>query len=175
MTTRLNTQVPEAIYRAMFQRLKTAPNVFDVEVFRRAANRQTPVEENELPVVGGMGQLSIDDEEDYDYAPIGTGLLQFVGQYQEQPVSSSGESLAGNEQNPQMAVIMSEIPLGQVGSFEVERNDFIVLKYGLDNAIPFTVADILSPIGISGFVKRYIIQRADDLPYVNDDLTTELT
>lgn len=173
--TRLNSQVPEALYRAMYQRLLTAPNVFDVEVFRREANRQTPIEENDLPVVGGMGQLSIDDEEDYDYQPIGNGLLQFIGQYQEQPVSSSGESLAGNEQNPQMAVIMSEIPIGQAGSFEVERNDFLVLKYGLDNAIPYTVAEILSPIGVSGFVKRYIIQRADDLPYVNDDLTTAIT
>lgn len=175
MSTRLNSQVPIAVYKSTYQRLLTAPNVFEVDVYRKDAIRSEPQQENDLPVVGGMGQLSIDDEDDYDFLPIGNGLLQFVGQYQEQPVSSSGESLAGNEQIPQLAVILSEIPVGMAGHFEVERNDFIVLKYGVDNVIPFTVSDVLSPIGITGFNRRYVIQRADDLDYVNSILTDAIT
>lgn len=174
MTTRLNSTVPVAVHKALYQRLLTAPNVFEVEVFRKEALR-TDTQANDLPTVGGMGQLSIDDEDDYDYALIGSGLMQFVGQYQEQPISNSGESLAGNEAIPQMAVILSELPVGQVGHFEVERNDFIALKYGLDNVIPFTVSDVLSPIGITGFNRRYVIQRADDLDYVNTVLTNAIT
>lgn len=173
--SRLSTQVPQAIHRATYQSMSRRPNVFECEVHRKQVTRVTPTTINDLPTIGGMGQLSGEDETEYDFVLIGNALLQFIGPFNGMYVSDSGESLAGLEPDPMEAIIVSEHPTGTLEYFEIMRSDLILMKYDIDNVIPFTVSETISPINIPSFQKRFVIQRFDDLLYVNPDLTDSLT
>lgn len=178
MTNHLLNNVPVAVYKATLQTMRMRPNTFEIELWRKTVTRTTPdggAGGDNLPTIGGMGQLSGEDEPEYNVAAIGEGIMFFVGPFQGMALTNSGEAMAGGDVQATEAVIVPVALPNETGHFEVKRQDVVMLKYDMGVVIPFMVVDILTGMNIPTFSRRYVLNKLDDLLYVNDELTNAET
>lgn len=174
MANHLLNNVPIAVFKATLQTMRMRPNTFECELWRKTVTRTTPdgtAGGDNLPTIGGMGQLSGEDEDKYSVAPIGEGIMFFIGQFQGMALTNSGEATAGGEVQATEAVIFPVALPNEPEHFEVKRQDVVMLKYDMGIVIPFMVVDILTPLNIPTFNRRYVLNKLDDLLYVSDEFT----
>lgn len=156
--------VPAAVNRMARNVVINHPNSYNCQVFRKAVTRPGPISGG-LPVLGGLGVLSSDDEEQFSYEWTGNGYALQVEAFEPSVMMDRGDANNGAGDAFKF-LIESEEAAGLPGSFEAKKNDVIYLLLG-DGSSPaklaFEVVGIEAVLNIPPYTTRFIMNRRDDL------------
>lgn len=166
--------VPRQINRAARSVTLRHPNSIPCIVMRKAVNRtdSPPGQLGSLPTLGGIGVLSSEDEEDFDWDALGGAMILFVGSFSGSPQVERGDGLVPVVEVE--ALIEADDELGTPGYFEPRRNDIIYVLIGQDVSLPYEIVSINSNVNISPYTRRYVLQPRDDLDFLDDDVDLAL-
>lgn len=158
------TNVPAAVNRMARNVVINHPNTYNCQVFRKTVTRPG-ADAGGLPVLGGLGVLSSDDEEQFTYAWIGNGFALPVENFQ--PASMMDRGDANNDTGTEFKFLIEpEDAAGQLGSFTPDKNDVVYLLLG-DGPSPaklaFEIIGIEAVLNIPPYTTRFIVNRRDDL------------
>lgn len=165
-------RIPDAVSKSARIVTLRHPRSMRCEIWRRIVTRPqsgiTGVMEAMLdgaPTMGGMGVLAADDEPEITYERKGDARLLFVGGVREPlPVVDRDNSLAQPE--AVSAHIEAVADPDTPAHFTPERGDLVVVLPGMGVVIAFTVEGIESPTTISAYVRRFVLQRRDELDHL---------
>lgn len=164
--------VPTAVNRAARQVTLRHPNAFSAVVSRKKVTRVenddtgNPNEMGGAPTLGGMGVLRSEDEPDFEYEPLGDAKVLFAGPgpYQQQDLNDQGNAtLVERTREVLIECVAKE---DEAGFFVVENDDLVCIVVGPGVVIAYTAATTASPVALSPYERRYILNPRDDLAYV---------
>ncbi len=121
-----------------------------------------------LPTLGGIGVLSSEDEDDFDWEVLGGAMVLFTGTFPGSAQVERGDGLVPEPTNE--ALIEADGKPGTPEYFEPRRNDIVYVLIGQDVSLPFEIAGIESNVNIPPYTRRYILNARDDLPFLEDDV-----
>lgn len=160
------TNVPAAVSRMARNVVINHPNTFSCQVFRKTVTRTASASMGGLPTMGGLGVISSDDEEQFEYAFLGNGYAMQAETFQ--PAQLMDRQDANNYSGEEFRLlIMPEAENdGEEGFFTPKKHDVVYLLIGDDDDPPkiaFEVVGIETPLNIPPYVTRYVCNRRDDL------------
>ena len=158
------TNVPTAVSRMARNVVLNHPNSYNCQVFRKVVTRPG-ADVGGLPVLGGLGVLSSDDEEQFAYAWVGNGYALQVEAFQPAAMMDRGD--ANNGAGAEFKLLIEpEDAAGQPGHFTPGKNDVVYLLLG-DSPAPaklaFEVVGVEAVLNIPPYTTRFIVNRRDDL------------
>lgn len=158
------TNVPAAVNRMARNVVINHPNSWNCQVFRKTVTRPGP-DMGGLPVLGGLGVLSSDDEEQFSYEWVGNGFALPVENFQ--PASMMDRGDANNGTGTEFKFLIEpEDAIGQPGHFAPGKNDVVYLLLG-DGPSPaklaFEIVDTEAVLNIPPYTTRFVVNRRDDL------------
>lgn len=157
----LNT-VPSTINQLARQVVINHPNAYNCEVYRKTILRTSDSMSGGLPTMGGLGVLSSDDEEDFEYTFVGNGFCLQVEGFQ--PSMMMDRQDANNNSEDELRFLIEpETMNGMPGWFDVRKNDVLYIVIGEVVKLGFEVVGIETTVNIPPFTNRYICNRRDDL------------
>ena len=141
------------------------PNSFHLRMVRRVYNRLES-QLMGLPTIGGLGVVSSDDEDDYDFIPLGNAWGLQVETFQPSQMMDRMDANNGS-QDDFIFLIEPEDLLPNTGGFEVKKHDVFVMTVsavvGLEVYLGFEVSEIQTTTNIPPFTKRYVCNRRSEL------------
>lgn len=152
--------VPAAVNRMARNVVINHPNAYNCQVFRKTVTRPG-LDAGGLPVLGGLGVLSSDDEEQFTYEWVGNGYALQVEAFEPALMMDRGDANNGAGDAFKFLIEAEE-----AGGFEPGKNDVIYLLLG-DGPSPaklaFEIVGIEAVLNIPPYTTRFITNRRDDL------------
>jgi len=140
------------------------PNAFNCHVYRRQVMRPDP-QAGGAPTLGGMMVLSVDDEQDIEWAMVGMAYALPAEQFQ--PASMMDRRDTHNGSGEEFRFLLEpEDMIGEAGGFEIKKNDVFYLILGEGDAAPrlaYEIVDVETVVNVPPYVPRYVTNRRDDL------------
>lgn len=158
------TNVPTAVNRMSRNVVVNHPNSVNCQVFRKTVTRTGPVVSG-APTLGGLGVISSEDEEQFDYAWVGNGFALQAEAFQASAMMDRGDA-NNNFGNEFKFLIEPEEPTGMPGNFTPQKYDVMYLLLGIEPGSPkiaFEIVGIEAVLNIPPFCTRFIANRRDDL------------
>ena len=156
--------IPVQINKAARQVVLKHPNSMPCTVFRRVllrAGTQPHISMGGVPTMGGVGVMSSEDEEDFEYQVLGDAMWLYADPAQPSSVVDIGDSQEATAQ--QRGLVESLVAPGMAGYFVPERRDLIYLEPGVPGvAIAVEVVDIESRVNIFPHTKVFVCNVRDD-------------
>lgn len=121
-----------------------------------------------LPTLGGIGVLSSEDEDDFDWDALGGGMILFTGNFPGSDQVERGDGLVPESVNE--ALIEADGNPGTPEYFEPKKNDIVYVLIGQDVSLPFEIVKVESSVNIAPYTRRYILNARDDLDFLDDDV-----
>jgi hypothetical protein len=162
-------QVPNALAQMARQVVLNHPNRWDVSVFRKRVNRHDEPEDDSmghLPTLGGLGVLDSEDEEDVTWDFVGHGVMLRTEAYQASKMTDRRD--ATNSEGAEITVMIEpEDDPGEPGWFKPKNHDIVDVWLGDNVKIAYEIIAVESVVDIPPYVPRYVMNRRDDLLYVD--------
>lgn len=162
------TNIPQAVNRMARNVVRSHPNTYNCQVFRKSVTREAGQGEEMvggLPTLGGLGVLDSEDEERFDYAFLGNGYALPADGFAPSPMVNHGDATLSPGAEYRF-LIEPEEPSGHPDWFDVRSHDvvYLLLGPGPDAArLAFEVINIEAVSNIPPHSIRYITNRRDDL------------
>lgn len=125
-----------------------------------------------LPTLGGIGVLSSEDEDDFDWDALGGGMILFTGTFPGSPQVERADGLVPLS-SPE-ALIECDANPGTPEYFEARRNDIVYVLIGDEVSLPYEIVGIDGVVNIPPYTRRFILNARDDLPFLEDDVEDAL-
>lgn len=142
------------------------PNAFDGSAWRKNIIRTAPKQLGGIPTLGGLGVLDSEDEPDYELDELGDCKILMVGQYQ--PSSLNDRETIVDMQYPQALTLIEPLAeSGEDGYFMPDKHDVVFIHIIEGTAIGFEIIDIVGDVNISPYTRKYVLEKRDDLTYLD--------
>lgn len=162
------TNIPQAVNRMARNVVRSHPNTYNCQVFRKSVTREAGQGEEmvgSLPTLGGLGVLDSADEEQFEYAFLGNGYALPADGFAPSPMVNHGDATLSPGAEYRF-LIEPEESSGHPDWFDVRSHDvvYLLLGSGPDAArLAFEVIGIEAVSNIPPYSTRYITNRRDDL------------
>lgn len=135
------------------------PNSFDAICFQRIF-----LTNNGLNQIGGFDVLSGEDTPEIDFKQLGMAKVLFVDPWQASRTIETSASFANDERVKLSALIEPDIE----GEFELKKGDIFYIQIDQKLGLAYEIIGIELPVGLPTAMsaKRYIINKRDDLDYI---------
>jgi hypothetical protein len=142
------------------------PNAIPCHAFRQRVLRQADGSIGGMPTLGGLGVLDSSDEPDVEWELLGEAKLLIVENFQSSTVVDRGDALDNAE--PQIVALIEALrPAEDPAYFTAKTKDVLYLLLHPDVKIAYEVAAIDGDINIAPYSRKYILQKRDDLTYID--------
>lgn len=146
------------------------PNTFNCEVYRRQVLRPDP-QAGGAPTLGGMMVLSVDDEQDIEWALAGLGYALPAEQFQAAQMMDRRDAHNGEGEEFRFLIEPEEM-VGNPGGFEIKNKDVIYLILGVGPDAPkvaYEIVAVEAVVNVPPYVPRYVTNRRDDLDLIGPE------
>jgi hypothetical protein len=153
--------VAETLGRAARRVVIKHPNSLPCQVFRMIINRSEP-NSGGAQTLGGLGNLTPDDEWDYDWEQVGIGWALRAQGFE--PALMMDRQDAHNETGDEFRYLIE--PLDEPGTenwFQIKNQDVVYMLKDDTTKLAFEVVGAETVTDIAPFAKRYVLQRSDNL------------
>ena len=164
-------QIPINTNKTMRTVVLRHPNSMEVAVFRKVLKRvddSAPGTMGGLPTLGGMGVLDSEDEDDYDFAALGDGKLLPCEAFQPSSMVDRDDGIDAAEGVMLYCMVEPVALPGTDESFELKTHDLVFLIVWEGVYVGYEVVGRETNINIAPFVRRYVLQKRDDLKFLGD-------
>lgn len=158
--------VPTQINKAARSVTLRHPNGIPCHAFRQRVLRQADGSMGGMPTLGGLGVLDSSDEPDVDWELLGDAKLLIVENFQSSMVVDRGDALDNAE--PQIvALIEALMPAEDAAHFVAKTKDVLYMLLHADVKLAYEIVAIDGNINIGPYSRKYILQKRDDLTYID--------
>jgi hypothetical protein len=152
--------VPRRVMEAANTVALKHPNSMDATIYRKVFKRTNAGGETMggLPTLGGLGVLTPEDEDQFEYKEVGEAKLLVVSRFDGEVDTTDREDSVVPGTDMQEALIAS------VGTaFEIKKYDLVAAMPGGGVVIAFEVLKLPSTVTIYPYTTKYVIAPRDDL------------
>ena len=137
------------------------PNSMEATVYRKVFKRTNATDETMggLQTLGGLGVLTPEDEDEYEYQEIGEAKMLVVSRFDGEIDTTDREDSTVPGTEMQEAIIASVA----YPPFEVKKYDLVAAMPGGGVVIAFEILKLPTTIAIFPFTTKYVIAPRDDL------------
>lgn len=153
--------VPVAIQNAARTVTLKHPNSQDCLVYRKVLNRTAPDGSTEggLPTLGGLGVLTPEDEESFEYQPLGEGKVLITSHFEGTlDMTDRGDGVVPDTQLLEALIESVDVP-----GFTVKKFDLVAVMPGGGIVIGYEVVGITGSVGIYPYAEKWILAPRDEL------------
>ena len=153
------TNVPEGINRLARATVINHPNCWGGFVLRKALNRTAP------STLGGIGVLSAEDEEDFEFAFQGHVYALLADTFSPASMTERGDANIGAV-NEMRFLIEPQGEPGQSDWFEIKKGDLFYIVLGIADDSPriaYEIVGIETPHNVVPFSRRYVVNRRAEM------------
>jgi hypothetical protein len=172
------TQIPVNTNKTMRSVVLRHPNSVEVAAFRKEIKRvdaATPGTMGGLPTLGGMGVLDSEDEDDFDYAPLGDGKLLPCEPFQPSSMVDRNDGIDAAEGVLMYCMVEPVAKPDSCDYFELKTRDLVFLIVWEGVYAGYEVVGRETNINIPPFTRRYVLQKRDDLKFLGEQKPVEPT
>jgi hypothetical protein len=154
-------QIPIKVMQAAQTVALKHPNSMEATIYRKVFNRSNPMGETMggAPTLGGLGVLTPDDEDQYEYKEIGDAKMLIVSRFDGELDTTDRHDSTVPGADMQEAIIAA---LGNP-AFEIKKYDLVAAMPGGGVVIAFEILKLPSTLNIYPFTTKYVIAPRDDL------------
>jgi len=145
------------------------PNSVEVSVFRKEVKRvdaATPGTMGGLPTLGGMGVLDSEDEDDFEFTPLGDGKLLPCEAFQPSDMVDRNDGINAAEGVLMYCMIEPVVKPDAPEYFELKTHDLVFLVVWEGVYVGYEVVGRETNINIPPYTRRYMLQKRDDLKFM---------
>lgn len=159
--------VPNSVNRLVRNVVMNHPNTFNCQIFRKH-NLRTGDDEIEAvgkSTFGGMGVLSSEDEENYEYEYMGNGFALPADQFASAPMVDHHDANIGAENEFRFLIVL-EAQETSDDYFDIKNHDIMYLLFGEEPhtaRLAYEIVGAETTSNIPPYTMRYICNRRDDL------------
>lgn len=153
--------VPSAVNRMARNVVMNHPNTWECQVFRKTVTR-TGALVGGLPVLGGLGVMNSEDEDEVVWTWIGNGYALQAEAFSPSAMMDRKDANNGSASETKF-LIEPEYPTGMPGNFDLRTHDVFYLVLSDDMKVAFEIIGIETVLNIPPYVTRYTANRRDDL------------
>ena len=137
------------------------PNSMEATVYRKVFKRTNATDETMggLQTLGGLGVLTPEDEDEYEYQEIGEAKMLVVSRFDGEIDTTDREDSTVPGTEMQEAIIASVA----YPPFEIKKYDLVAAMPGGGVVIAFEILKLPTTIAIFPFTTKYVIAARDDL------------
>lgn len=152
--------VPIGINKVARQVVLNHPNSTHCKFIRKVAVRPSDSSVMGLPTIGGLGVLSIEDEEDIDFIPLGNAYALRAEQFGASLMTDQQDANNGSDDTFLFLIETEFLPPDPLG-FEIKKNDifYLVISDVPSIELGFEIVGIETVTNIAPFNQRYICNR----------------
>lgn len=163
-------QIPVNTNKAMRAVVLRHPNAMECAAFRKVVKRtdpHTPGAMGGMPTLGGMGVLDSEDEDDFDVVSLGDAFLLPCELFQPSNMNDRDDGIDAGEGVMLFCMIEPEACPGDDAYFNLQKHDYVFLIVWEGVYIGYEVVGVESNINIPPYTRRYMLNKRDDLKYLD--------
>jgi hypothetical protein len=151
--------IPQRVMEATATVTRKHPNSLDVTIYRKVLKRKSDGEMGGLPTLGGLGVLSPDDEDEYEYREVGEGRMLITSRFDgELDTTDREDSFV-----PEAAMIEATIAPLVGPQFDIHKYDLVAAMPGGGVVIGYEILKLPTTTTIYPYTTKYVLAPRDDL------------
>lgn len=134
------------------------PNSMDCTVYRKVLLRASDGTMGGMPTLGGLGVLKNEDEDEFEYQPLGLGKILITSRFEGGDMFDRGDGIVADQPMQEALIVSVDVP-----GFELKKQDLIGVMPGGGVLIGFEIVGITGNVSIYPYTTKFIITPRDEL------------
>jgi hypothetical protein len=119
-----------------------------------------------IPLLGGMTQMDTEDEPDVDWLLLGRGKLCITTNFTPSPMTNRDDAVDNAYPMLYALLEMLDPDPASVDAIQLVRHDVVYMLFHESVKIAYEIEMVDSTVNIPPFVRRYLLNKRDDLTYI---------